>query len=201
MSVGPMEIIIVLALALLIFGPKRLPEMGRTLGRAAREFRKASDEVKGVLNLNLNDDEDPKAADGTAAALTAAATPQSPGDRPWSPADAAGGEDHAPAAARPGVEALPGLAGFLGVAQAEPEAAAADVSAAPAFASFLGAGTATTDADATAPAAAGADDPAAAAADDPGDADSSHPAPAVAEATAEPDALPGPEAPATAEAG
>lgn len=194
MSVGPMEIIIVLALALLIFGPKRLPEMGRTLGRAAREFRKASDEVKGVLNLNLNDDDDPKAASDAAAAVTAAAPSHTPGDGPRSPEDTAGRDDYAPATDRPGADTLPGLAGFLGVAQAQPEAAAAaDASAAPAFASFLGASAAKTDAEADAPAVEGADEPAVAEADDP--------AVAGAAAIAEADTVPGPEARATAEAG
>ena len=38
-SFGPTELIIVLVIVLLIFGPKRLPEMGRSLGRGAREFK------------------------------------------------------------------------------------------------------------------------------------------------------------------
>lgn len=38
-NVGPLEIIIVLVLVLVIFGPKRLPELGRSLGRGIREFR------------------------------------------------------------------------------------------------------------------------------------------------------------------
>jgi sec-independent protein translocase protein TatA len=38
-SIGPMELIIVLALALLILGPKRLPDAGRSLGRGMREFK------------------------------------------------------------------------------------------------------------------------------------------------------------------
>ncbi len=38
-SVGPMEIVIVLALALIVFGPKRLPELGNSLGRSIREFK------------------------------------------------------------------------------------------------------------------------------------------------------------------
>jgi sec-independent protein translocase protein TatA len=36
---GPWELLIVLAVVLLIFGPKRLPQLGRSLGRGAREFR------------------------------------------------------------------------------------------------------------------------------------------------------------------
>jgi sec-independent protein translocase protein TatA len=38
-GVGPIEILILLLIALLVFGPKRLPEMGRSLGRGMREFK------------------------------------------------------------------------------------------------------------------------------------------------------------------
>ena len=51
MSIGPAEIVIVLILALLVFGPKRLPQMGRSLGRGVREFRKAADTAKTELGL------------------------------------------------------------------------------------------------------------------------------------------------------
>jgi sec-independent protein translocase protein TatA len=40
-NVGPMEMMIVLAVALLILGPKRLPEAGRSLGRGLREFKQS----------------------------------------------------------------------------------------------------------------------------------------------------------------
>ena len=51
MSIGPAEIIIVLILALLVFGPKRLPQMGRSLGKGVREFRKAADTAKQEFGL------------------------------------------------------------------------------------------------------------------------------------------------------
>jgi sec-independent protein translocase protein TatA len=38
-NIGPLEIIIVLIIALVVFGPKRLPELGRSLGKGIREFR------------------------------------------------------------------------------------------------------------------------------------------------------------------
>ena len=40
-SIGPMEIVIVLIVVLLIFGPKRLPDLGRSLGSGMREFKQS----------------------------------------------------------------------------------------------------------------------------------------------------------------
>jgi TatA/E family protein of Tat protein translocase len=52
MSIGPAEIIVVLVIALLVFGPGRLPQMGRSLGRGVREFKKAADTAKEELGLS-----------------------------------------------------------------------------------------------------------------------------------------------------
>jgi sec-independent protein translocase protein TatA len=38
-SIGPMEIIVLLVIALIVFGPKRLPELGKSLGGGMREFK------------------------------------------------------------------------------------------------------------------------------------------------------------------
>jgi sec-independent protein translocase protein TatA len=38
-NIGPLEIVIVLIIALIVFGPKRLPELGRSMGKGLREFR------------------------------------------------------------------------------------------------------------------------------------------------------------------
>lgn len=54
---GISEVILILVLALLIFGPKRLPEMGRTIGKGLAEFRKASTDFKRTINTELALDE------------------------------------------------------------------------------------------------------------------------------------------------
>ena len=48
--IGPGEIVILLIVALLVFGPKRLPEMGRSIGKGMREF-------KGSLTMSDDDDD------------------------------------------------------------------------------------------------------------------------------------------------
>jgi TatA/E family protein of Tat protein translocase len=57
-NVGPAEIMVILLIALIVFGPKRLPEIGKTVGKGLREFRQATQDVKDELSLSLSDDED-----------------------------------------------------------------------------------------------------------------------------------------------
>jgi sec-independent protein translocase protein TatA len=54
MSVGPAEILIILVVALLVFGPQRLPEVGRQVGSALRELRRMQDTVRGELDMVLH---------------------------------------------------------------------------------------------------------------------------------------------------
>jgi sec-independent protein translocase protein TatA len=60
-SIGFPEILVILAIALIVFGPKRLPEMGRTIGRSLREFRRTASEVRAEIEQDLDDDEPPRA--------------------------------------------------------------------------------------------------------------------------------------------
>jgi sec-independent protein translocase protein TatA len=53
-NIGPLEIIVVLIIALVVFGPKRLPELGRSLGKGIREFR-------GSVSGEHDEDERPSA--------------------------------------------------------------------------------------------------------------------------------------------
>jgi TatA/E family protein of Tat protein translocase len=45
-SLGMQEIIIIFVIALIVFGPRKLPEIGKTLGKGLAEFKKASNELK-----------------------------------------------------------------------------------------------------------------------------------------------------------
>jgi len=58
-NIGPLELMVILIVALVVVGPKRLPEVGRTIGKSLREFRKATDEVKSSFDFNLDDDFEP----------------------------------------------------------------------------------------------------------------------------------------------
>jgi sec-independent protein translocase protein TatA len=57
-NVGPAEIMMILLIALIVFGPKRLPEIGKTVGKGLREFRKASQDIKDELSASMASDED-----------------------------------------------------------------------------------------------------------------------------------------------
>jgi TatA/E family protein of Tat protein translocase len=56
-NIGFPELLIILAIALLIFGPKKLPEVGRSIGRALREFRKTSDDIKEKIEEEIQAEE------------------------------------------------------------------------------------------------------------------------------------------------
>ena len=54
-SIGSMEILLVFVIALLLFGPKKLPELGRSLGKTIREFKKASSELRDTLEREVDE--------------------------------------------------------------------------------------------------------------------------------------------------
>ena len=59
-DIGLQEMLVIGVLALLVFGPGKLPELGRMVGRALREFRRASDEFRSTVETNLHiNDPDP----------------------------------------------------------------------------------------------------------------------------------------------
>lgn len=54
-NIGPMELVVVAIIALLVVGPKRLPEVGRSLGKGMREFK---DSISGVTSHDDDDEAD-----------------------------------------------------------------------------------------------------------------------------------------------
>ena len=70
-NIGPLEIIVVLIIALIVFGPKRLPELGNSLGKGIREFK---DSVTGD-NKDDDSDDDVKTISASQATTTPAEPP------------------------------------------------------------------------------------------------------------------------------
>jgi sec-independent protein translocase protein TatA len=74
-SIGMPELIIILVIALIIFGPRKLPELGRSLGRSINEFKKASNELRSTLEEEIRIEEQHEKTTAAASATPPAATP------------------------------------------------------------------------------------------------------------------------------
>ncbi len=79
-SLGMADTLILMVLALVVFGPRRLPQIGRQLGKLMYEFRKASNDFKFQMEeeLRLAEEADRKKKDEAARAAVAAAAPSTP---------------------------------------------------------------------------------------------------------------------------
>ena len=56
-SIGMPELVIILVIALIIFGPRKLPELGKSLGKSINEFKKASTELQNTLEREIETEE------------------------------------------------------------------------------------------------------------------------------------------------
>jgi sec-independent protein translocase protein TatA len=62
-SIGMPELIIIFVIALIIFGPRKLPELGRSLGKSLAEFKRASNELKSTLEEEIRIEEQQQRAE------------------------------------------------------------------------------------------------------------------------------------------
>ncbi len=94
-DIGLQELVLIFVIALLVFGPKNLPQLGRSLGRAMREFRRASEEFRSTIETNLKINEPdpipelaPLPVVATEPTAAPAATPEALPDSALNPYDA-----------------------------------------------------------------------------------------------------------------
>jgi TatA/E family protein of Tat protein translocase len=81
-GIGFQELLVILAIALLIFGPKRLPELARSLGRGLAEFRRASNELRDQFRAEEEPPKKPAAPAPPRVEAAAAPTPAPPASAP-----------------------------------------------------------------------------------------------------------------------
>lgn len=81
-SIGMPELIIIFVIALIIFGPRKLPELGRSLGKSLAEFKRASNELKSTLEEEIRIEEQQRETQKVAAPQQATVPPQPGGAEP-----------------------------------------------------------------------------------------------------------------------
>ena len=125
-SIGMGELLIIFVIALIVFGPRKLPELGRTLGKSLGEFKRASNDLRNTLEQEIHVEERTRREPPTPARVpapsvedpprdAASTEPHAPGQEAPAPSvedpprDAASTEPHAPAqkAPAPSVEDPP----------------------------------------------------------------------------------------------
>jgi sec-independent protein translocase protein TatA len=70
-SIGMPELLVIFMIALIVFGPRRLPELGRSLGRSIAEFKKATNELQRTLDEEVHAEEQRATVDASKAAAPA----------------------------------------------------------------------------------------------------------------------------------
>jgi len=109
-DIGLQEMVLIMVLALIVFGPSKLPELGKMIGRAMREFRRASDEFRSTVetNLKINEiDADPPAIGGS---MLGGGISQPVSSTPADPIAAARAQEHVPEGAPSSASSLTDVA-------------------------------------------------------------------------------------------
>ncbi len=102
-DIGFQEMVLIMVLALIVFGPSKLPELGKMIGRAMREFRKASDEFRSTVETNLKINEvDPDPASIAGSMWSGGVTYPGP-STPADPIAAARAQEQVPEGAEPSI--------------------------------------------------------------------------------------------------
>ena len=81
-SLGMPELIVIFVIALIIFGPRKLPELGRSLGKSLAEFKRASNELKSTLEEEIRMEDQRINLEASRATSPAAVTTPSPDAHP-----------------------------------------------------------------------------------------------------------------------
>lgn len=92
-SIGMPELLIIFTVALIVFGPRKLPELGRSLGKSLQEFRRASNELKHTLDEEISLEEKQRTAPREPAQLGAPTDPATI-ESPAAPETIARGQQH-----------------------------------------------------------------------------------------------------------
>lgn len=100
-NIGPVELIIILVIALLILGPGKLPDVGAALGKSIKEFRKASTDVQEAVTINVDTSPLPANPATAPAAPAPAAQVAAPAQAPVAEAAPAVAVEPAPAVSAP----------------------------------------------------------------------------------------------------
>ena len=76
-SIGMPELIVIFVIALIVFGPKKLPDLGKSLGKSIAEFKKASNELRNTLEeeIRIEEQKEASAKPAQPAAPTATTAP------------------------------------------------------------------------------------------------------------------------------
>ncbi len=74
-SIGMGELLVIFVIALIVFGPRKLPELGRTLGKSLGEFKRASNDLRNTLEEEIHVEEQTRRTPAPRASAPAAAVP------------------------------------------------------------------------------------------------------------------------------
>lgn len=107
-SLGIPELILIFMVILIVFGPRRIPEIGRTLGKALGEFRRATDDLKSTIEREVRLEELKKVGPDLLTPLESVSRSEPPIVADGPPAEPAASEPDEPASATAAATPAPG---------------------------------------------------------------------------------------------